>query len=41
MSFIRLPLIFTLVGWGFSSRTARTVSPVSVVTLPMVLMMTS
>jgi hypothetical protein len=28
-------------GWAFSSRTARTVRPVVVVTFPMVLMMTS
>jgi hypothetical protein len=40
MSFIRASLIFSPAGCGFSSRTARTVSPVFVVTAPMVLMTT-
>jgi hypothetical protein len=41
MSLICSPLIFRPAGQEFSSRTARTVSPVVVVTAPMVAMMTS
>jgi hypothetical protein len=41
MSFICASVIFSPVGYLFSSRTARTSSPVFVVTAPMVVMMTS